>query len=86
MTDDRFIGSAPCPLCGATARVSVSRKLLAVMTCPTPIEGGCSIQLFTRSNRSDQLLRDRIAAAPPPVNTPEPAPTKRRGWFGFGDE
>lgn len=86
---DRFIGTAPCPLCGAPARVSVSKKLLSVLTCPTPLEGGCSIQLFARHNRSDQLIRDRVAAAPVPANDPEPPPApakKSRGWFGFGDD
>ena len=87
---DRLIGSAPCPLCGAPARVSLSKKSLAVLTCPTPIEGGCAIQLFARHNRSDQLLRDRIAATPTPANAPEPPPAaparKSRGWFGFGDD
>lgn len=87
---DRLIGTAPCPLCGAPARVTLSKKLLPVLTCPAPGEGGCSLQLFARGNRSDQLLRDRVSAAPVPANQPEPpepAPARKsRGWFGFGDD
>lgn len=90
---DKLVGTAPCPLCGAPARVTVSKKFLTVLTCSAPIEGGCFLQLFTRSNRSDRLLRDRVTATPTPANAPEPAPAapaaaapKSRSWFGFGDD
>lgn len=66
------IGVCKCPLCGhLQARVSLSKSGLTCMTCD-----GCNCQLFTRSGRSDELLRGRIqiaAPAPEPVRT-EPAP------------
>lgn len=63
------IGDARCPLCKASsARVSLSKSGLAVLVC-----NGCNMQLFTRSGRSDELVRGLIVAAPAPG--PAPAPT-----------
>lgn len=67
------IGDATCPLCRAQgARVSLSKSRLAVLTC-----NACNLQLFSRSGRSDELVRAYItkaapAAAPAPVAAPEP--------------
>lgn len=65
------IGPARCPLCGGTASVGLSRKQLPVLTC-----NGCNIQLFTRSDRSDDLVRRLLikTAQPKPEATPEAAP------------
>lgn len=66
------LGKARCPLCGSTARVSLSKSGYAVMTC-----NGCNLQLFTRSPRSDELVRDLIrpeAEAPAAAPAPTPAP------------
>lgn len=46
------IGKARCPLCGGTASVSLSKSKLPVMTMNC-----CQAQLFTRSDRSDMLVR-----------------------------
>jgi len=63
------IGDARCPLCGGTARVSLSKSGYAVMTMNC-----CQAQLFTRSPRSDELVRDLIrpTAAPAPIAAPAP--------------
>lgn len=58
------IGPATCPLCGGTASVGLSRKQLPVLTC-----NGCNIQLFTRSDRSDQLVRQLLKAKPAPASS-----------------
>ena len=66
------IGAIRCPLgCGAMARVSVSKKQLSCVTC-----NGCNSQTFTRSDRSDELVRARIkpVEAPAPVAAPSPLP------------
>jgi len=72
------LGAARCPLCGGDARVSLSKSGYAVMTMNC-----CNAQLFSRSAKSDELVRDLIVpagaqAAPPqpdPVRTdPEPQP------------
>lgn len=61
------IGRGKCPICGSgKARFSVSRSLLAVVTC-----NGCNFQGFARSDRSDELLRAHIATEKP---EPDPAP------------
>lgn len=68
------IGDGTCPLCQGVARVSLSKSGLTVMTC-----NGCNMQLFTRSGRSDELVRARIklsdgpAPAAEPIQLPGPA-------------
>lgn len=70
------IGPATCPLCRGRARLSLSASQLPVLTC-----NGCNIQLFARSDRSDDLLRKLLIAdadpapAPAPTTSPAPAPT-----------
>lgn len=65
------IGDATCPLCRAQgARVSLSKSGLTVLTC-----NACNLQLFSRSGRSDELVRALITKpAPAPVAAPEPEP------------
>jgi hypothetical protein len=60
------LGDGICPLCKGAMRVSLSKNSLAVMTC-----NSCNCQLFARSGRSDELLRDCITR---PANAPEPEP------------
>ncbi|VTU20739.1 hypothetical protein SRS16CHR_02704 [Variovorax sp. SRS16] len=64
------LGDGRCPLCAGSARVSLSKNGLAVMTC-----NACNMQLFTRSGRSDELVRSRIKLSdgPAPVVAPEPS-------------
>lgn len=65
-----IIGACRCPLCGGKARLSLSRNLLPVLTC-----NGCQIQLFARSDRSDQLCRALLVKAPAePAAAPAPTP------------
>lgn len=73
--EDRIIGSAKCPLCpSAKASVRLNKKQLAYLVC-----NSCNMQLFTRSDRSDEALRalvvrtDALPAAPVAAE-PEPAP------------
>lgn len=61
------IGPATCPLCGGTASVSLSKKLLPVLTC-----NGCNIQMFARSDRSDDLVRKLLK---PKAEAPAAAPS-----------
>jgi hypothetical protein len=61
------IGPATCPLCRGRARVSLSSKGLPVLTC-----NGCNIQLFARSDRSDDLVRALLLPADAPALTPAP--------------
>lgn len=65
------IGDGRCPLCAGSARVSLSKSGLAVMTC-----NGCNMQLFTRSGRSDEMVRGllRPAEASAPLPAPIPLP------------
>ena len=63
------IGPAKCPLCGGTASVSLSKARLCVLTC-----NGCNSQLFTRSDRSDELVRDLLIKGRPAA--PDPVPEK----------
>lgn len=71
-----LIGTGRCPVgCGSTkARYTLSAKKLAVGTC-----NACNCQVFARSDRSDELLRANIAAAPAPGPEPvvdkEPVPS-----------
>lgn len=54
----KTIGLYKCPCCSSVkARVSVSSKGLAVVTC-----NRCHLQMFTRSEVSDQHVRDKILA------------------------
>lgn len=65
------IGPARCPLCGGTASVSLSKSQLTVMTMNC-----CQAQLFTRSDRSDSLVRGLLLppkADPAPVADVKPA-------------
>lgn len=65
------IGPARCPLCGGTATVSLSKSQLTVMTMNC-----CQAQLFTRSDRSDSLVRGLLLppkAEPAPVTEVKPA-------------
>lgn len=65
------IGKARCPLCGGTADVSLSKSRLVVLTMNC-----CQAQLFTRSDRSDELVRQLIIRAKPGEadETPPAAP------------
>jgi hypothetical protein len=69
------IGPATCPLCRGRSRVSLSSKGLPVLTC-----NGCNIQLFARSDRSDDLVRALLLPAdtPAPAPAPEPKPVETR--------
>lgn len=85
---DNLIGHGACPVCGnKKARFTVSKKSLACMTC-----NACNIQIFARSDSSDEKLRGFIAEAaaqqvdpeqqPAPASTPAPAtpqPTTKPG-------
>lgn len=65
------IGAARCPLCSSEkARVSVSPKTkLAYLHC-----NACNIQLFPRSDKSDELVRALVIVAPVEKPAPAPAP------------
>lgn len=66
------IGRCTCPLCRSDkARLTLSKKQLPVLTCD-----GCNIQLFTRSDRSDALVRALLIAEPEPAQDPAPAPAE----------
>lgn len=74
---DNVIGRCRCPVCGSTrASLRVSAKQLAYVVC-----NGCNVQVFARSDASDEKLRalkvaDEPAAepAPPVPAAPAPAP------------
>lgn len=67
------LGDAHCPLCGCFgARVSLSKNGLAVLTCNSSKCRG--MQMFARSPGSDEMIRDRISAAPAPAPETEPQP------------
>lgn len=57
------IGKERCPLCRGTADVSLAKSGLVVLTMNC-----CNAQLFTRSGRSDELVRDLLLP-----NDPAPA-------------
>jgi hypothetical protein len=62
MSDEKLIGHGVCPICSnAKARFTVSKKLLACMTC-----NACNLQCFARSDSSDEKLRSFIKATPAP--------------------
>lgn len=81
MADENLIGRGACPVCGnVKARFTFSIKKLACMTCNT-----CNVQIFARSDSSDEKLRamvkeDKPAPAPAaqaPAATP-PAATAEK--------
>ncbi len=55
------IGPARCPLCSGTARLSLAKTGLVVLTMNC-----CNAQLFARSDRSDTLMRGLLL---PPERT-----------------
>lgn len=66
------IGAARCPLCSSgKASLRLSTRGLVYLTC-----NACNCQLFARSERSDEALRNlQLAApAPAPVDVPPPKP------------
>lgn len=65
MSESKTIGAGRCPCCGSLkARFTVSKSQLAVVTC-----NACNFQGFSRSDRSDELLRANIQAAPVAVQS-----------------
>lgn len=95
MAAEREIGRASCPVCASDrARLRVSAKGLAYVVC-----NACQCQVFSRSDRSDELLRRLHVAeaaptppappAPAPDNlpaelpAPDPEPAPRRGGWGW---
>lgn len=74
MSDAKTIGAGRCPCCGSTkARYTVSKSQLAVVTC-----NACNFQGFSRSDRSDEMLRANIIAQPAQAEpTPAPTPAKQ---------
>lgn len=83
------IGRCQCPVCTSRrARLRVNVKGLAYVTCDT-----CNCQVFARSDRSDQLLRETYISdgqagadegkpAPPSDLTPVAAAAKQ-SWGAF---
>ena len=64
---DNEIGRCRCPVCDSDrARLRVNTKQLAYVVCDA-----CNLQVFARSDRSDEKLRARHIAEPA---TPDPAP------------
>lgn len=62
------IGTFRCPLCRSErARVTVSKANLCVVTC-----NGCHMQLFARSDFSDEAIRRDLV----PLNAPPEQPGK----------
>jgi hypothetical protein len=61
-----LIGRCRCPVCGGDkARLSLAKSLLVVLTC-----NGCNLQIFARSDRSDEKLRALLVADPAPAPAP----------------
>lgn len=93
MASAQQIGRGRCPVCAfGRARFAVSAKQLACMTCD-----GCNLQIFARSDRSDDMLRKLIVPGlpvheiEPKTPDPEPAPPiptvpprERVGWGILG--
>lgn len=84
------IGRCRCPVCASDrARLRVSAKQLAYVTC-----NACNAQVFSRSERSDDLLRSMLVgeaapeAAPTapaaPVMAPAPTAEPAPGSPGWG--
>lgn len=73
------IGRCRCPVCkGDKARLTLAKSRLSVLTC-----NGCNLQVFARSDKSDELLRARLipegapsTPAPEPVRETPPAPVR----------
>lgn len=68
-----LIGPARCPVCsGDKARLSLAKSKLTVLTC-----NGCNLQVFARSDRSDEKLRLLLLAeSAAPAKAPTPAPVQ----------
>lgn len=64
-----FLGYCACPLCSGQARVTLSKNDFPVLWC-----AHCGIQLFARSDRSDELIRDRIKPQAEPAAEPAAQP------------
>ena len=90
MGSAKLIGRAKCPICGsATARASLMSTNRVCIVC-----NSCKLQVFSRGEESDELMRGYIegaiprgapAAAPEPEPAalpvaPQPAPEQRQGW------
>lgn len=93
MSEANLIGCGKCPICGnSKARFTVSKKMLACMTC-----NACNVQIFARSDNSDERLRGFIAPAKPEpveiqqvaaetvekVTPPAPTPETKKPAPGF---
>lgn len=62
------IGQGTCPVCTSPkARFTLSKKQLVCVTCDA-----CNVQVFARSDRSDQLLR--LLIKPDQAEPAAPAP------------
>ena len=58
---ENALGAARCPCCDSRrAALRLSAKGLAYLVCNT-----CNVQIFARSERSDDLLRDLLIPAAP---------------------
>lgn len=87
MSKAKLIGPAACILCGSpTARASLMSTARVCLTC-----NACRLQVFSRGDESDALLRTRIKGAlpadppetkpdPAPIPAPAPADPPRAGW------
>lgn len=69
-----LIGACRCPVCKSDkARLTLAKSQLPVLTC-----NACNLQIFSRSSRSDELLRAGLivneAPAAPPVQPAAPSP------------
>lgn len=65
------IGRARCPICSTDrARLRVSGKSLAYICCDT-----CNVQVFARSDRSDEKLRALHIKEAAPADERPPVPT-----------
>lgn len=77
------LGKGECPCCGSPlADVKLPAKGLAYLVCNT-----CNVQVFARSARSDELLRDKIGKqALTSAPAPAPAQNKVNVDGPFGDQ
>lgn len=82
------IGKCKCPLCFSTkASLRVSAKQLAYIHCDT-----CHVQVFARSDRSDELARNLAIKEPEPApapvvvraTEPPPPPPTVKAWATWG--
>jgi hypothetical protein len=88
-----ILGESSCRLCGGTPiviKLSTGAKPLAYYNCPA-----CQVQVFARSGRSDELLRDSIKnrelkpapkAEPAANEDAKPAPGRESAAVAAGDE